>query len=170
MRGTAPSGPNPQQMLKLESEIAEIKNMLMIQQKEQNAGFANSDAAAGIAAFDQMYGQDVSDAGSRQWPELNSMGAIESLKDKEELQRYVQQEKIIIKKAQEKLALCKQQYKRDKQKYESDDSLRMPGSADEQQRQKRALDQVKAQIEERVNKINEKVDKIKALEKKIQGK
>ena len=34
MRGSAPSGPNPQQMLKLESEIAEIKNMLMIQQRE----------------------------------------------------------------------------------------------------------------------------------------
>ena len=94
-------------MLKLESELAEIKNMLMIQQREQNAN-TNSDAAAGIVAFDQMYGHDVSNSGAKEWPELDSMGAIESLKDKEELQRFVQQEKIIIKKAQEKLAMCKQ--------------------------------------------------------------
>lgn len=133
-RGSAPAGPNPQQMLKLESEIAEIKNMLMIQQREQNLNFANSDAAAGIAAFDQMYGQDVSNAGFKQPPEFDSASAIENLKDKEELQRYIQQQKIIIKKAQEKLGMCKQQYKRDKQRYESDESLKMPGSEEEQQR------------------------------------
>ena len=91
-----------------------------------------------------MYGQDVSNAGSKQPPEFDSASAIENLKDKEELQRYIQQQKIIIKKAQEKLGMCKQQYKRDKQRYESDESLKMPGSEEEQQRQRKALDQVKA--------------------------
>lgn len=150
-------------MLKLESEIAEIKNMLKIQQHQQksDASEGESNAIAGIAAFDQMYGQDMNDG--RQG--VDPLAAIENMRDKEELKRYIQQQKVIIKKAQEKLALCKQQYKQDKRRIDADDSV----DHEEAQRQKQALEQVKAQIEERVNKINSKVDKIKALEKKMQA-
>ena len=108
-----------------------------------------------------MYGQDMNDA--RQG--VDPLAAIENMRDKEELKRYIQQQKVIIKKAQEKLALCKQQYKQDKRRIDTDDSV----DQEEAQRQKQALEQVKAQIEDRVNKINSKVDKIKALEKKLQG-
>lgn len=108
-------------MLKLEGELAEIKKMLQIQQREQHnnaAAFGDSDAAAGIAAFDRMYGDDV---GSRQ---ADMASRVEDLKDREELQRYVQQEKVIIKKAQEKLTICRQQYKKDKQRFDMDESLK----------------------------------------------
>ena len=110
-RGHPALGPSPSQMLKLEGELAEIKKMLQIQQREQSNAMGASDAAAGIAAFDRMYGDDVAIGGPRQ---ADLASRIDDLKDREELQRYVQQEKVIIKKAQEKLTMCRQQYKKDK--------------------------------------------------------
>lgn len=73
-------------MLKLEGELAEIKKMLQIQQREQQntaAAFGDSDAAAGIAAFDRMYGDDVAIGGSSRQADLASR--VEDLKDREEI-------------------------------------------------------------------------------------
>ena len=66
-----------------------------------------------------MYGDDIAIGGGSRHTNLASQ--VKDLKDREELQRYVQQEKVIIKKAQDKLTMCRQQYKKDKQRFDSDE-------------------------------------------------
>jgi hypothetical protein len=63
------------------------------------------------------------------------------------------------------LEASKKQYKEDKQKYMSEDFKNK--NPREYLKQKEILDAVKKQIEERIDKLNERVEKIKSMEKKI---
>ena len=94
-----------------------------------------------------MYGDDIDDESSLHIADGDS----------EQLHSYVSQQKAIIKKAQEKLEQCKRQYKADK------------AACGDNIRKKRSLDTVKVQIEERVNKINVMVQKVRQLERKLRS-
>lgn len=83
----------------------------------------------------------------------------------DELRRYVQKQKAAIKKTQEKLETAKKQYRADKKLYLDDDFRQ--NNPEEYLRQKKVLDDVKVQIEKRIEVMNEKVEQVKSLEKKI---
>ena len=75
-----------------------------------------------------MYGTDIALGDNRS---AGQALTVEDLKDREQLQEYIRQQKVIIKKAQEKLTMCRQQYKQDKQRFESDESLKEPANQEE---------------------------------------
>ena len=137
------AAPSNEQLLKLESEIGDIKKMLSAQMSSPRRDSNLLDSASNVSA---------------------SMNELEGQSD-EEVKKYIAQQKQIIKKTQEKLEQSKKQYKADKQKYLSEEFKNANPS--EYVKQKQILDDVKKQIEERIDKLNQRVEKIKTMEKRV---
>lgn len=158
--------PSNDQLGKLESEIGDIKTLLK-QQQELNAQRQNSrQISTGAHLAEGGYGNLMLDddiSGSQ-----SMMSLLENNQNEEEIKRYVQQQKGIIKKTQEKIEQTKRQYKLDKQKYQDPEFKKK--NPKEFQRQKQILDEVKDQIEDRIDKLNQRVEKIKKLEQKMKSK
>lgn len=87
---------------------------------------------------------------------------VESHQNEEEIRKYISSQKAAIKKAQKKLEVAKEQYKLDKKKYTNEAFIRE--NPDEYRKQQKVLAEAKSQIEERIDKLNQKVEKIKAME------
>ena len=69
----------------------------------------------------------------------------------------------MIRKAQEKLSDCRNQYRADKA------NLRNITDMAEQERRRLSLELIKGKIEDRVAQINDMVSKVKQLERKLKG-
>ena len=94
------AAPSNDQLVKLESEIGDIKKMLASQMaKSSSKELLGVDSVSHISA---------------------SMGSLNE-QNEEEVRRYISQQKQIIKKTQEKLEQSKREYKADKQKYLNED-------------------------------------------------
>ena len=63
------------------------------------------------------------------------------------------------------MEVAKKQYKNDKKRMTDEEFIK--GNPDEYKRQKVILDQAKVQIEDKIDRMNKKVEKIKLLEKKL---
>ena len=73
----------------------------------------------------------------------------------------------MIKATQEKLEIVKREYKSDKKQLAEGDLEETNPS--EWARQKKSLADAKVQIEEKIDKMNQKVEKIKQMERKLQN-
>lgn len=71
----------------------------------------------------------------------------------------------MIKATQEKLEIVKKEYKSDKKRL-AEGNLESTNPS-EYERQKAKLAEAKVQIEEKIDKMNQKVEKIKQMEKKL---
>lgn len=151
--GSAGAAPSNEQLLKLESEIGDIKKLLQNQQQpSQTSPFKAEPLRDSFIEGTSFLSQS-----------MNTM--VEANQSEEEVRKYISQQKVAIKQAQEKLKRTQDQYESDKRKMREEDLQNTnPG---EYLKQKQILDDAKVQIGKRIDQINQRVEKIKAMEKRI---
>ena len=145
---------NNQQLSRMEQEIIQIKTMILEQKQSDAAAIGRASALTGSVDFDADMSATMQSIQSQ----------MDNVQSEDEIRRFIDSQKQVIRKTQEKLDKSKKQYKLDKQKLT--EQLKQSDPT-EYARLKEILDDAKAQIEDRIDKVNKRVEKIKQMENRL---